>query len=519
VSYHWHVVRFAGRYELRRVIGHGGMGTVYEAEQVFTGQIVALKVITASVRDQDGGPDRFLREARAPSSIGHPAIVTVVDAAHDEHGTPFIAFELVEGESLAAALAGGRLSGADVVDLAIEVLDALDAAHRAGFVHRDIKPQNVMVLRDGQGRARAKLLDFGITRQIDDQDRGAQTATGVILGTPDFMSPEQARGEHADGRADIYGVGAVLFSALTGRPPFAASTLARLIMTIASGDAPPVRSVAAQTPGPLAEVIDRALRSDPKERWESAAKMRDALAACRGCDAVCVVAPLESSALPRPTPSIERLGSEATLPSAPPGIDAPGPDAPPPAAAPELALAVPPARRRMAPIAIALTASIAFAILGGLAAIGVLHLYTPAAHPRSAPALVITPVPAPAGQPAAPVLSAPPAPPRADKPPDPAPAAARSIPAAPVASAPPSAAPPEAQELQTRRPDRVRPRAPIKTATGLGSNHRPACENTCTRRCGMNNSGCLPSGGLPSPEARNACAQRYESCLEQCTCP
>jgi len=268
---------FAGRYQILRLLGEGGMGAVYEARHLFTGRHVALKLIHAVVARSPTARERFLREAQAPSSIGHAAIVEVLDAGVEEE-TPYLALELLSGEDLASAIGAQRVEAGDLVRITSEVLGALDAAHEAGLVHRDIKPENVFLVEEGGG-PRVKLLDFGITRQLHGTD-SKLTGTGTILGTPYYMSPEQARGEPVDGRADVWSVGAMLYHGLAGRPPFQADNYNLLIVSILTTEAAPLATLRPELPAPLCEVVDRALRRDREARWASAAEMRAALDAC-----------------------------------------------------------------------------------------------------------------------------------------------------------------------------------------------------------------------------------------------
>ena len=299
------------------------MGAVYEARHAFTNRNVALKIITAYSGDSEAGRERFLREARAPSSIGHPALVEVFDAGVDEAGTCYLAMELLRGEGLDSAIDSGRLSRSRVVEIVAELLDALEAAHRAGMVHRDIKPENVFLAVDAEGLPRVKLLDFGISRIFEVDEGSGLTTTGTVLGTPHYMSPEQARGLHVDQRTDIYSIGAMLFSILTGRTPFRASNYNLLVMAIMTGQAPAVSSIAADVPPELSRVVDRALLSDPGLRWQTASEMRDALTACSalvtgGTEAVSTI---ETA----PTlPSGERVpAAEFTAESPPPQAERP----------------------------------------------------------------------------------------------------------------------------------------------------------------------------------------------------
>jgi len=272
--------RYAGRYDLTSVLGEGGMGAVYHARHAFTGGEVALKIMHSGVARSKNARERFLREAQAPMSIGHPGIVKVSDAGVAEDGTLYLALELLHGEDLGAAVERGGVDAASVLAITIELLDILGAAHASGLVHRDIKPENVFLCREGGAGRRVRLLDFGITRQVTTAADEKLTQTGTILGTPHYMSPEQARGQPVDARSDIYAVGGMLFYALTGRPPFNAANYNLLIVAIMTHPAPQIRSVRQEIPTDLAAVIDRALASNPDVRFASATEMRAALMSC-----------------------------------------------------------------------------------------------------------------------------------------------------------------------------------------------------------------------------------------------
>jgi serine/threonine-protein kinase len=326
--------RYAGRYDIERVLGEGGMGTVYAARHAFTGREVALKVLHPIVARSRNARERFLREAQAPSSVGHPGIVQVLDAGVADDGTLYLALELLRGEDLARANERGGVDGARLVSIVRALLDTLAAAHRVGLVHRDIKPENVFLAREPDGRERVRLLDFGITRQVTDTEGEKLTQTGTILGTPHYMSPEQAQGAPVDARSDLFSVGGVMFSALTGRTPFAGANYNLLIVAIMTTDAPAIRDVRPDVPADLASVVDRALARDPGARFQSAEEM---IAALDACAPLALPAPVATQARAdtygagtHPTPATRiredrvpggqttRPGPAATPPSAPP---------------------------------------------------------------------------------------------------------------------------------------------------------------------------------------------------------
>ena len=256
---------FAGRYELERPLGHGAMSVVDLAHDVQLDRDVALKRLAENLARDEDVRARFLREARLAGRIAHPNVVRVYDAGEDE-GQPFIAMECVEGETLAQLVARrGRLPPADAAQLGVQACRGLAAVHEAGLVHRDVKPQNLFLRRDGV----LKLGDFGIAVV----PRGTRlTAAGTVLGTAAYLAPEQARGEEVTAAADVYGLGAVLYELLTGRPPRSPSTLAEL-------GAPASIEPPDGVPPALARLVMRCLADDPAARPRSAAEVAHELAA------------------------------------------------------------------------------------------------------------------------------------------------------------------------------------------------------------------------------------------------
>ena len=265
----------ADRYALERVLGVGGMGAVFEAVHVVTQRRVAVKVLHRGVAD--GVPTaatRFFREAQAAASIGHPGIADVLDAGRDQDGALYLVLELLRGEDLDQALTLGRLTLPEAVGVIVDVLDPLAAAHAKGFIHRDIKPANVFLAERSEGGMQVKLLDFGIVKPVREAEI---TASGALLGTVDYMSPEQIQGEALDGRADLWGVGATLFHALSGHPPFRGRTRLEVLRKIVETAAPPLEEVAPHIPGAVAAVVDRSLRRRVEERFGDARQMQAAL--------------------------------------------------------------------------------------------------------------------------------------------------------------------------------------------------------------------------------------------------
>jgi len=266
----------AGKYELVRVLGVGGMGAVYEALHRFTGKRVAVKLLHGTLAENENHARRFLREARAASAIGHPAIVDVLDAGQEAGGMLYLVLELLEGQDLAQAIYRRDLRTEEVVDVALQLLDGLSAAHERGIVHRDVKPENVYLVPNEKGPARVKILDFGIAKNMATPELSA-TVAGTILGTPFYMSPEQARGETVDARTDVWSTGALLFHCLAGRPPFIEENYNKLIVQILREKPPTLRSLRPDLPDAVLEAVERALQPDLELRWKSAREMAGAL--------------------------------------------------------------------------------------------------------------------------------------------------------------------------------------------------------------------------------------------------
>ncbi|MCA9604785.1 MAG: serine/threonine protein kinase [Myxococcales bacterium] len=267
----------AGKYRLNRLLGTGAIGAVYGAVHQFTGKHVALKMIDPSFAEHEGFGVRFLREARAAADIDHPVICDVLDAGREPDGSLYLALELLEGRTLEDAIETNDLRLDEIVEVMSQVLDGIAAAHDRAIVHRDIKPGNVFLTWDANGELHAKLIDFGVAKRTNSGPEMFTTQQGAILGTPYYMAPEQAAGDPVDNRADIWAVGAVMFHALTGRPPFDAENYNRLIAKLMNEKAPSLRDVRADLPDWLVTAVDGALKRDPSDRWQSARTMRDVL--------------------------------------------------------------------------------------------------------------------------------------------------------------------------------------------------------------------------------------------------
>ena len=270
-----------GRYRPQGVIGTGGMGTVYRAHDPVIDRTVAVKVVRTDALDSAARVeylDRFRLEAQAAGRCSHPAIVAVFDVI-SAGGDPAIVMEFVAGRSLAELLRGGPAARAAVpiADLLGQVLDGLGYAHRLGITHRDIKPANIIVTDAG----RAKIADFGIARLTDLAGGHMLTQAGAMLGTPSYMAPEQIGDAPVDHRTDLFAVGAVLYEALTGRPPFAGRSALETIQRLAGPDPASMVAVEAAGAGAFVPVLQQALAKAPARRFPSAGAFAAALAAAR----------------------------------------------------------------------------------------------------------------------------------------------------------------------------------------------------------------------------------------------
>jgi eukaryotic-like serine/threonine-protein kinase len=265
----------AGRYSLERELGRGGMGVVYLAREVRLDRPVAIKLLPPELAAQERLRDRFLREARTAARLSHPYIVPI--HAVDEIGDfVFYVMAYVDGETLAQRVAArGPLSPTDATRILREVAWALAYAHAQGVVHRDVKPANILLER---GTERSMVTDFGIARQTH---AAGETMVGELLGTPEYMSPEQASGEVVDGRSDLYSLGLVGFFALTGQPPFTGPSAQSVLAQQITKPAPPVASIAVGLPSTLARVIDQCLEKDPSRRPATGEALADALVPSR----------------------------------------------------------------------------------------------------------------------------------------------------------------------------------------------------------------------------------------------
>ncbi|HEY3040185.1 MAG TPA: alpha/beta fold hydrolase, partial [Pyrinomonadaceae bacterium] len=263
-----------GHYLVREQLGVGGMGEVYLAEDARLGRKVALKMLPAYLPAADERVRRFQQEARAASALNHPNIITIYEIAEADT-RHFMATEFIDGETLFERLKAGRMKLDEAFDIAVQVASALRAAHLAGIVHRDIKPGNIMLRTDGI----VKVLDFGLATLTEQTDEGLEAVTlvktrqGIVMGTPHYMSPEQARGQKMDARTDIFSLGVVLYEMLTGRVPFGGQTVTDVLASILMLEPPSLSQSVPESPEELQRIVHRALRKDKAERYQTATEM------------------------------------------------------------------------------------------------------------------------------------------------------------------------------------------------------------------------------------------------------
>jgi serine/threonine protein kinase len=270
----WIGKKLGGRYEIEELLGQGGMSAVYKAMDPNLKRIVAVKMIHAHLSNDPGFVMRFEEEAAAVAKLRHPNIVQVYDFNHDD-GTYYMVLEFVPGETLQDYLKrlnkdGRYLPTKQAIQFAANVSDAIDYAHQRGLIHRDIKPANVMINVQGE----AILMDFGIAKIIGGQKH---TATGAVVGTAMYMSPEQIKGEQPDRRTDIYSLGVTLFEMVSGHPPFEADSAMTLMMMHVNDPVPDLRRINPEVPDGLVGIINKALAKNPDERYQTAAQMATAL--------------------------------------------------------------------------------------------------------------------------------------------------------------------------------------------------------------------------------------------------
>ncbi|MEI6372299.1 MAG: Stk1 family PASTA domain-containing Ser/Thr kinase, partial [Actinomycetes bacterium] len=304
------------RYEIGPVIGRGGMAEVHEGRDVRLGRRVAIKIMRADLARDPSFQARFRREAQSAAGLNHPNIVAVYDTGEEIVGdgsqairVPFIVMEYVDGMTLRELLnSGRRLLPERALEITAGILAALDYSHRHGIVHRDIKPANIMLTRTGE----AKVMDFGIARALADSS-GTMTQTSAVLGTAQYLSPEQARGEIVDARSDLYSTGCLLYELLTTRPPFTGDSPVSIAYQHVSEAAAPPSQVDSSVPAAVDAVVMKALAKDPGDRYSSAAEMRaDVERAMAGLPVTAAMVP--AALVHEPTMAMAAVGGAAVAP-------------------------------------------------------------------------------------------------------------------------------------------------------------------------------------------------------------
>ena len=270
-----------GAYKIISLLGAGGMGEVYKAVDIRLNRTVAIKFLLSHLSGRPDLRKRFEREARSICNLNHPHICTLYDIGQHD-GRDFLVMEYLEGKTLAQQLKEGSLLVDQVLRYALQIGDALAQAHAQGVIHRDLKPGNIMLTSRG-----AKLLDFGLAKlEVEPQPSGlttialaaegkSLTAEGIILGTLEYMAPEQLEGKEADARTDVFSFGTVIYEMATGKKAFTGESKASVIVRILTGEPPPVTSLQPLTPRELEDVVETCLRKEPAERWQNAGELTD----------------------------------------------------------------------------------------------------------------------------------------------------------------------------------------------------------------------------------------------------
>lgn len=437
-----------GKFEVERVLGHGGMGVVVAARHLVLRERVALKFLLPAAAQRPDVAARFQREAQAAARLRNEHVVRVSDVGRMPDGAPYMVMEYLEGQDLGQVLEKeGPLTVERAVNAVLQACVALAEAHRAGIIHRDLKPSNLFVTTRSDGETVVKVLDFGISKLV--QEEGQEKLTSGHLGTPAYMPPEQLRAaSDVDARSDVWALGAILFELLTGRYPFDAASLAELFAAILASPAVPLRSIRPDAPPALEAALLRAMEKDRARRWQDVGAFAAAIAPHGGASAPALLHRIART-LGQPSGPVSTTGGAALGPEGPiAASDLPR------GAATSYTLAGAPARRSTAWVILGIAAGVA---AGGVA--GFLALGGPGGAPAaSTDASVTVPPAAPPGAVAAAPVDTAPSPtvaPAETAEPVAPPAASSAAAAGPPPSATASAAPPRA----TPPPPRPAPRA------------------------------------------------------------
>ncbi|MEO8337364.1 MAG: serine/threonine-protein kinase [bacterium] len=301
----------ADRYHILKRIGEGGMGRVYLGEHVKMNRQCAIKVMSPALLNDAESAARFAREASNAARIIHPNVAAVFDYGESE-GLIYLVMEYVDGEPLSRLLAREAPLGLDrAIEITRQIADGLGAAHELGIIHRDLKPDNILITRTRAGREVAKVVDFGIAKAMRESVEEGLTRTGQVIGTPEFMSPEQLLGDPVDARADLYALGCMFHMMLTAAPPFDAKTREQMIKRRLSEDAPHVHAIDPGIPESVAGIVARLLARTPGDRYGSAAELRDALAGTHLRRSQHAKLALDERLTPRSAPTVAFLRVQA----------------------------------------------------------------------------------------------------------------------------------------------------------------------------------------------------------------